>query len=105
MMITPARLKNEATTDYGLGQGVRDANGHPRLSHGGAVSGFVSENTVWPDAGSAVVVFANLDGSNAPGAITNQIAPLLLAEVQDRQAAQELERARRIFGDLQRGKI
>jgi CubicO group peptidase (beta-lactamase class C family) len=105
LMITAPRLKNGSPTDYGLGIGVRDSNGHPRLSHGGAVSGFVSENTVWPDAGSAVVVFTNLDGSNAPNAIANQIAPLLLAEVQDPQAEQELEQARRIFSDLQQGKI
>jgi CubicO group peptidase (beta-lactamase class C family) len=104
-MITPARLKNGSTTDYGLGQGVGDEGGHPKLSHGGAVSGFVSENTVWPDAGSAVVVFANMDGSSATNAITDKIAPLLLAEVQDPHAAQELEQARRVFGDLQQGKI
>ena len=105
MMITPARLKNGSPTDYGLGIGVRDAGGHPRLSHGGAVSGFVSENTVWPDARTAVVVFSNMDGSNATNAITDQIAPLLLAEVQDPRAAEELEQARRIFSDLQQGKI
>jgi D-alanyl-D-alanine carboxypeptidase len=105
MMITPARLKNGSPTDYGLGIGVREAGGHPRLSHGGAVSGFVSENTVWPDARTAVVVFSNMDGSNATNEITDQIAPLLLAEVQDPRAAEELEQARRIFSDLQQGKI
>jgi len=104
-MITSTRLKNGAPTGYGLGIGVRDDGGHPRLSHGGAVSGFVSENTVWPDARAAVVVFSNMDGSNATNAITNQIAPLLMAEVQDPQAEQELEQARRIFSDLQQGKI
>lgn len=105
MMITPARLKNGSPTDYGLGIGVREAGGHPRLSHGGAVSGFVSENTVWPDARAAVVVFSNMDGSNATNAITEQIAPLLLAEVQDPRTAEELEQARRIFSALQQGKI
>ena len=105
MLINPARLKNGSPTGYGLGIGIRDANGHPRLSHGGAVSGFVSENTVWPDARAAVVVFSNMDGSNAPDAITNQIAPLLLGEVQDPDAARELEQARGIFSDLQQGKI
>jgi D-alanyl-D-alanine carboxypeptidase len=104
-MIASTRLKNGSPTGYGLGIGIRDANGHPRLSHGGAVSGFVSENTVWPDARAAVVVFSNMDGSNATDAITNQIAPLLLAEVQDPQAAQELEQARQIFSDLQQGRI
>ncbi len=105
LMITPARLNNGSPTRYALGVGVSDAGGHPKLSHGGAVSGFVSENTVWLDARSAVVVFTNLDGSSAPSAITDQIAPLLLAEVQDPHAAQELEQARRVFGDLQQGKI
>ena len=104
-MTTPVRLKDGAPTDYGLGIGVSNADNHPKLSHGGAVSGFVSENTVWPDARAAVVVFANLDGSAAPGKITNQIAPLLVTQQLDPNAAKNLELARRIFSDLQQGKI
>jgi D-alanyl-D-alanine carboxypeptidase len=104
-MITPVRLKNGAPTNYALGLGVSDANGHPRLQHGGAVSGFVSSNTVWLDQGAAVVVFANLDGSSAPGSITPQIAPLLLVEKQDPQAAPQLDQARQIFSQLQDGTI
>jgi len=104
-MITPVRLKNGAPTNYALGLGVSNAAGHPILQHGGAVSGFVSLNTVWLDQGAAVVVLANLDGSGAPGSITHQIGPLLLAEKQDPQAAQQLDQARRIFGQLQDGAI
>jgi hypothetical protein len=104
-MMTPARLKNGTPTGYGLGVGISDTGGHPKLSHGGAVSGFVSLNTVWLDQGAAVVVLANLDGTNTPNAITDQIAPLLLAEVEDPRAAQALEQARRIFSDLQHGNI
>ncbi len=104
-MITPVRLRNGTPTGYALGVGVSDANGHPMLRHGGAVSGFVSLNTVWPDARAAVVVFANMDGSRAPGSITGQIAPLLLAEAEDAQAAHRLEQARRIFASLQEGRI
>ncbi|MGA2588596.1 MAG: serine hydrolase domain-containing protein [Bryobacteraceae bacterium] len=104
-MINPVRLANGAPTNYALGVGVSDADGHPRLQHGGAVSGFVSENTVWPDARAALVVFTNMDGSGAPGSITNAIAPLLLAEAEDPQAAQQLEQARRIFSGLQEGHI
>lgn len=104
-MMTPARLKDGAPTDYGLGIGVTNADNHPKLSHGGAVSGFVSENTVWPDERVAVVVFVNVDGSSAPGKITNQIAPLLVSDVVDPKAGGELEQARRIFADLQQGKI
>jgi len=104
-MITPARLKNGAPTDYGLGIGVGNADNHPKLSHGGAVSGFVSQNTIWPDARAAVVVFANLDGSSAPGRITDQIAPLLISQQLDPNAAAELALARRVFDGLQEGKI
>lgn len=103
--ITPVRLKNGAPTNYALGVGVANASGHPRLGHGGAVSGFTSSNTVWLDQGAAVVVLTNMDGSNVMGSVTNQIAPLLLAEKQDPQAAQQLDQARRIFGQLQEGKI
>ena len=104
-LMTPARLKNGAPTGYGLGVGIRDAGNHPKLSHGGAVSGFVSLNTVWPDEGAAVVVLTNVDGSSAPDRMTAEIAPLLLAEVEDPHAAQALEQARRIFSDLQQGGI
>ena len=104
-MTTPVRLRNGAPTGYALGIGVRDDQGHPKLSHGGAVSGFVSLNTVWPDQGVAIVVFANEDGSNAPGSVTSQIATLLLAEALDPQAELALRQARQIFDGLLEGKI
>ncbi len=96
-LITPVRLKNGAPSGYALGIGVADENGHPRLSHGGAVSGFVSSNTVWPDAGAAVVAFANMDGSGAPGALTAQVAPLLLAEADDPDAPAQLAQSEAHF--------
>jgi len=105
LMTTPVRLRNGTPTDYALGIGVSNDQGHPKWSHGGAVSGFVSSNTVWPDQGAAVVVFANEDGSRAPGAITGQLAPLLLAEAEDPQAQSALEQARQILDGLRSGKI
>ncbi len=104
-MIDPVRLKNGAPTGYALGVGVTDDHGHPRLQHGGAVSGFVTLNTVWPDARAAVVVLANMDGSDAPEVITRQVAPLLLAEKEDPRAAEALDQARQIFTGLQQGRI
>jgi len=104
-MTTPVRLRNGTTTNYALGVGVADADGHLRLSHGGAVSGFVSQNTVWPDQRAAVVVFANADGSAAPGSITGKIAPLLLSEPDDPQAEPALQQARQIFDGLAKSQI
>jgi D-alanyl-D-alanine carboxypeptidase len=103
--IKNARLVNGAPTNYALGVGVANSDGFPRLSHGGAVSGFVSQNSVWLGQGAAVVVLTNLDGSPAARLITDQIAPLILAEKEDPEATQRLEQARGIFADLQQGKI
>jgi CubicO group peptidase (beta-lactamase class C family) len=104
-MTTPSRLRNGAPTGYALGIGVSNADGHPRLSHGGAVSGFVSSNTIWPDQKAAVVVFANMDGSSATGAVTNGIAKLLLAQADDPGADAALKRARDIYDGLREGGI
>jgi len=59
--------------------GVRSELGHRSLSHGGEVSGFTSENVVFPDERVAVVVLTNLDATDASGAIAKGIARLLLA--------------------------
>ena len=104
-MIKAPRLKNGAPTSYALGVAISNAAGHPRLQHGGAVAGYVSSNTVWLDQGAAVAVLTNLDGTRAPSSIANEIGPLLLAEKEDPQAAQQLEQARRIFSQLQEGTV
>jgi CubicO group peptidase (beta-lactamase class C family) len=104
-MIKPVRLKNGAPVNYALGVGISNASGHPKLEHGGAVSGFVSDNAVWLDEGVAAVALTNLDGSDAARSIVNQIGTWLLAEKMDPHAARPLEQARQVFLDLQQGKI
>jgi CubicO group peptidase (beta-lactamase class C family) len=104
-MMKPGRLKNGAPVNYALGVGISNVSGHPKLEHGGAVSGFVSSNAFWPDDGIAVVALTNLDGSSAAGSIVNQIGAWLLAEKVDTRATQALEQARQVFGDLQQGKM
>jgi D-alanyl-D-alanine carboxypeptidase len=105
VLTTPVRLRNGTTTDYALGVGVSNANGHPKLSHGGAVAGFVSLNTVWLDQGAAIVVLVNADGSSATGVVTSQIEPLLLKDAEDPDAERALQQARQIFDGLVEGKI
>ena len=104
-MIKPVRLKNGAPANYALGLGISNASGHPKLEHGGAVSGFVSDNAVWLDQGIAAVALTNLDGSDAARSIVNQIGTWLVGEKLDPQAAQPLAQARQVFLDLQQGKI
>jgi D-alanyl-D-alanine carboxypeptidase len=83
---------------------VRRESGHRALSHGGEVSGFTAENTVFPDERVAVVVLTNQDAVNASGAITRSVAPLLFAS-DDPETAAKLAQARKIFEGLQHGRI
>ncbi|MGO9274064.1 MAG: serine hydrolase domain-containing protein [Terriglobia bacterium] len=105
VMITPVRLKNGAPETYALGVSVSNGAGYPKLSHGGAVSGFVSHNAVWLGQGAAVVALTNMDGSRVAASVANQIGPVLLAEKQDPQAAAQLDQARQVFSGLQESKI
>jgi CubicO group peptidase (beta-lactamase class C family) len=97
-------LKNGLGTQYGLGVDVRSEGGHRSLSHGGEVSGFTSENVVFPDERVAVVVLTNQDAAGAASSIAHSIAPLLLT-TNDAATPQKLQQARAIFDGLQRGTI
>jgi CubicO group peptidase (beta-lactamase class C family) len=101
---TDVLLKNGLGTRYGLGVDVRNDAGHRSLSHGGEVSGFTSENIVFPDERAAIVVLTNQDAVDASGTIAHAIAPLLLAS-DDPATSQKLEQARKIFAGLQHGAI
>jgi CubicO group peptidase (beta-lactamase class C family) len=97
-------LKNGVGTQYGLGVGVAAQGAHRSLSHGGEVSGFTAQNVVFPDERIAIVALTNQDAASAAGAITSAIAPLLFA-TSDAATATKLEQAKKIFADLQQGKI
>src|SRR5271156_2293482 len=101
---TEILLKNGLGTRYGLGVDVSSQLGHRSLSHGGEVSGFTSENLVFPDERAAVVVLTNQDASDVSGAIASGIAPLLLASA-DPATPEKLAQVRRIFEGLQHGAI
>jgi D-alanyl-D-alanine carboxypeptidase len=101
---TEVLLKNGLGTHYGLGVGIRSEYGHRLLSHGGEVSGFTSQNFIFPDERVAVVVFTNQDSDDSSGAIARSIAPLLLAS-DDPATPEKLAQARKIFEGLQHGTI
>jgi D-alanyl-D-alanine carboxypeptidase len=101
---TEVLLRNGLGTRYGLGVMVRSELGHRELSHGGEVSGFTSENLVFPDERVAVVVLTNQDAADTSEAIATGIAPLLLAS-DDPATPQKLAQARQIFEALQHGTI
>ncbi len=101
---TEVLLKNGLGTRYGLGVDVSSQLGHRLLSHDGEVSGFTSDNLVFPDERVAVVVLTNQDAAEAAGAIAMGVAPLLLAS-DDPATPAKLAQARKIFEGLQHGSI
>lgn len=103
-METDVLLKNGLDTHYGLGVDVNSQGGHRAISHGGEVSGFTATNTVFPDDRAAVVVLTNQDAASASGAIAGGIGQLLFA-TNDPATPAKLEQAKKIFADLQQGKI
>jgi CubicO group peptidase (beta-lactamase class C family) len=101
-MFTEVKLKNGKGTQYGLGVGVRELNGHRAIVHSGEISGFVSDNEAYPDDGVAVAVLTNRDGVSAATTIANLIAPAVLGV----SPATDAERqALAIFRGLQQGRI
>lgn len=105
-MQTTTLLKNGTPTRYGLGVNVGMANGRRLISHGGAVSGYLTANQNYPDDRAAIVVFVNVyPGAAGPdGQIAGGIARVLF-ESANADNTKVVEQARRIFIELQQGKV
>jgi D-alanyl-D-alanine carboxypeptidase len=101
---TEVRLKSGVGTQYGLGVDVTMFSEHRMLSHGGEVSGFTTQNNVFPDDRVAVVVLTNQDAARASSDLARRISSLLFTTV-DASAQAKTEQARKIFRDLQEGKV
>jgi CubicO group peptidase (beta-lactamase class C family) len=101
IMFTEVKLKNGEGTHYGLGVDVRERNGHRSIEHSGEVSGFVSDNEVLIDDGTAVVVLTNQDAISAASTIAHLTAPLVAGYGLTAAEQQALE----IYRGLQQGRI
>jgi D-alanyl-D-alanine carboxypeptidase len=108
-MFTEVKLKNGKLTGYGLGVQVAQRDGQRVITHSGEVSGFVSQNVIYPDRKAAVTVLTNIDASRAAGAIAHALEPIILspsATGTPSSAVHEAEaRALHIFTDLQNGQL
>jgi D-alanyl-D-alanine carboxypeptidase len=109
-MFTEVKLKDGKGSEYGLGVQVGTLNGHRYIEHSGEVSGFVSENIVFPDDKAAITVLTNEDASSAAGAIRRKIMPLVLdsgppAAAPNSATAAAEKRALEIFTGLQNGQL
>jgi D-alanyl-D-alanine carboxypeptidase len=101
---TEVRLKSGVGTQYGLGVDVVMFSEHRMIAHGGEVSGFTTQNNVFPDDRLAVVVLTNQDAARASSDLAKRISALMLTS-SDPSTREKTEQARKIFRDLQQGKI
>jgi CubicO group peptidase (beta-lactamase class C family) len=91
-------LKDGTDKHYGLGLDIDDVHGRRRIGHGGAGSGFLSDNRIWPDDKVAIIVTTNGDWAD-PGDLTGRIAFLVLPP------KPEEARAKAVFTGFQNGTI
>ena len=108
-MFKPVMLKDGQNSHYALGLFVGTRDGHAYLEHSGEVSGFVSENIVFPKDKAAIVVLTNEMASPAASAIGRALTPMVLGMPAGHSNAEDAKRAEaqvmEIFTGLQHGKI
>jgi CubicO group peptidase (beta-lactamase class C family) len=81
LMTTPGTLADGKLTSYGCGLSLARHQGHPILTHGGAVSGFAATNTLIPESKSAVVLLLNNEDYFSMGDIHGKILDRLLPKL------------------------
>ena len=101
---TTVLLTDGTSSGYGLGVGIGRVNGHRLVSHNGEVSGFTTQNNIFPDDRTAIVVTANLDATDAPGAIAQRVADILFTSTNPARE-KAIAQAKQIFLGLQKGTI
>ncbi len=107
VLLTPQRLTDGRTSGYSCGEGVNDRGPALVLSHGGAVSGFVAQNTVIPATHSAVVLLSNTDFSPI-GALNQELVAKLMPKSPDVPTIagrSALDAATKFLMELERGTV
>ena len=99
-MFTEVKIKDGKGTHYGLGVSVGDLDGHRDISHGGEVTGFVSDNEVLVDDGVAVAVLTNHMAGGA-----SEIARLSASTIAGQKRAPEEEQTLAMYRGLQKGEL
>jgi CubicO group peptidase (beta-lactamase class C family) len=79
-LITPEPLAGGYGVRYAKGLSVVPAVGHPAISHGGGIPGYLSHLTYVPEHDATVVVLANSTGPVSPGGLVAAIIRILFGE-------------------------
>lgn len=99
------KLADGDLTHYALGLSIGDLHGMPAISHGGEVSGFLAENTIFPTRDGAVVILSNEDDISLIGPLSEKIALAAFMPEQPPASEAEIAQVRGILEGLQNGKV
>jgi len=86
-LLTPAAYAQEVKTivlndgrdsGYAMGLFVSKPGGRTLYEHSGEIAGFVSENRIYPDEKTAIVVLTNIEANGAARMIADRIADIVL---------------------------
>lgn len=106
LMTAPRKLADGKVSEYGCGLGVRMQSNRQVLTHGGAVSGFVTFNGTVPSTRSSLTLMCNQDAGTGP--LAGQIFSLLLKEpsnVPTIRGPSTVDAVKRAFAGFQKGRI
>ncbi len=106
ILTRPRVLADGRQVDYGCGLSVRTVGGRVVLSHGGAVSGFNAWSGWVPSLRASIVLMSNLEGGL--GDLPERLLALLVKVPQSVPSIAGPtvdETVRRVFADLQKGRI
>jgi D-alanyl-D-alanine carboxypeptidase len=103
-MFNAVPLKSGVSSGYGLGVFLGSRDGHSYIEHSGEVSGFVSENVVYPNDRAAIIVLTNEMATQAASLIANRIMPMILGLPASSPTKEEAQ-ALAIFNGLADGHI
>ena len=105
-LTTARRLADGRSTGYGCGESVSDQGDAVVIRHGGAVSGFLAQNTFIPATRSAVVLLTNSDYAplgDIDRAIVERLVPKV--DVPEIHGPPALDAARAFLTALQQGQV
>ena len=97
-LFDPVVLKNGTLKPYALGLAVERIDGRLQISHGGAGSGFLAENSLWPEQKIAIAVFTNNDWAS-PSELRERLDFIMLPP------SKPQARAAALFRSMQQGTV
>ena len=85
------KLNDGSENPYAFGVGINEINGYKKIQHGGAIGGFRSYVSTYPEKELSIAILTNFSSSN-PGGKESQIANILL----DKKEVSETEKSKKM---------